>query len=75
MGKSIACLGDTLLMVRKDQVVVLAVGKGREAGASQGIIIPITEDLAHDHHKDSVKAGGSIWLSAWWSITFPRPLI
>ena len=40
------------MRVRKDQVVVRPVGKGIEAGAGTGIIIPITEDLVHDHHKD-----------------------
>ena len=41
------------MRVRKDQVVALPVGKGIEAGESTGVIIPITEDLVHDRHKDS----------------------
>ena len=40
--------------------MVLLVRKDVEAGAGTGIIIPITENLAHDHHKDSVKAAGII---------------
>ena len=46
--------------------MVLPVGKGIKARGGTGIIISITEDLAHDHHKDLVKA--LLWLSAWWSI-------
>ena len=50
------------MKVRKEQVVVFPVGKGIEAGAGTGIIIPITEDFTHHHHKDLVKASSIIIL-------------
>ena len=59
MSVKVVLLPD-LLRIRKDQVAVLPVGKNIEAGADTGIIIPIPEDLAHDHHKDSVKAASII---------------
>ena len=64
MEQLIASVGDTLTRkkVRQKQVVVFPVGKGIEVGADTGIIIPITEDFTHDHHKDSVKAAGIIIL-------------
>ena len=48
------------MKVRKDQVVVLPVVKGIKAGAGTGIIIPNTDDLIYNHHKESVKAAGII---------------
>ena len=39
-------------------MVVFPVIKSIEAEAGGGIIIPITENLAHAHHKDLVKAAG-----------------
>ena len=38
--------------------MVFPVGKGIKVGAVTGIIIPITGDLVHNHHKNSVKAAG-----------------
>ena len=40
--------------------MVQQVDKEIEAGAGTGIIIHITKDLVHDHHKDSVKTLGII---------------
>ena len=40
--------------------MVLPVGKDIEAGAVTGIIIPITDDLVYNHHKESVKAAAII---------------
>ena len=42
--------------------MVFPVGKGIKVGADTDIIIPITEDFTHDHHRDSVKAAGIIML-------------
>ena len=59
-----------LQRVRKNQVAALPVGKGIEAGAGPGIIICLTEDFVHDHHKDSIKAAGIIMVI---SMAFDRP--
>ena len=40
--------------------MVLPVVKSIKAGAGTGIIIPITDDLIYNHHKESVKAAGII---------------
>ena len=59
-----------LQRVRKNQVAALPVGKGIEAGAGPGIIICLTEDFVHDHHKDLIKAAGIIMVI---SMAFDRP--
>ena len=40
--------------------MVFPVGKDIKAAEDTGIITSITEDLAHDRHKDSVKAADII---------------
>lgn len=55
-------------------MVVYPVIKSIEAEAGRGIVIPITENLALDYHKDLSKAAGITRLSAWLLITLPRSL-
>ena len=73
MEKSIASLGDTLILIqgqKRQKVVVRPVGKDIVAGAGTGIIICITEDLVLDHHKHSIKAVGIIMVTSM-AVDFP----
>ena len=51
--------------------MALPVGKGIEAGAGTGIIIRITEDLVHNHNKDSIKTLGIIMVISIMAVDYP----
>ena len=62
MKKSIAILGCALSRFTKSNQKHLS-------RTGRSIIIPVIENLAHDQHKDLVKAAALTWLSAWLLIT------
>ena len=61
MEKLIASLADTLTrFIEAQKRPTSDIGKDIKSGAGTGIIILITENLACNHHKDSIKVAGII---------------